>query len=87
MCNFLFFISILVFLIGVGLFSQGKTVFHEIEAGILFIISAVYFSGGCIVYEIADLRKDHKEQRKINDDLRKLRLSEYHDKTESEVEK
>jgi len=62
MAGFLIAVSVIVGIFGGMLFSQSKTVFQEIEAGILFIISAVYFSGGCIVNEIADLRKDHKKR-------------------------
>lgn len=85
MSVFLIIVSLLVCFLGLGIFSQSKTVFHEIEAGILLIISAILFSGGFIVNEISSLRKDLKEQWRIHEDLTELRLRKNPDKrTEGE---
>jgi cytochrome c oxidase assembly factor CtaG len=46
---FLFVLAILAFLSGFGILSSAKSAIHEIEAFVLYIVSAVFFSGAAIV--------------------------------------
>lgn len=46
---FLFVLSVLAFLAGFGILQSSKSAIHEIEAFVLYIVSAVLFSGAAIV--------------------------------------
>lgn len=48
----LMILAILSFLAGFGIFSSANSAIHEIEAFVLFIVSAVLFSGSAIVSAI-----------------------------------
>ena len=54
----LFLLAILAFLAGAGIFASAKSAIHEIEAFILFLITAVFISGAGIVEAVNQLRKD-----------------------------
>jgi len=45
----LFVLSVLAFLAGFGILQGSKSAIHEIEAFVLYIVSAVLFSGAAIV--------------------------------------
>ncbi len=45
----LFVLAILAFLSGFGILASAKSAIHEIEAFVLYIVSAVFFSGSAIV--------------------------------------
>lgn len=53
----LFTFSILAFLAGALIFIAAKSAIHEIEAGVLFLISAVLFTGALIAGAIDKLLK------------------------------
>jgi hypothetical protein len=61
MRGFLFLLCIVVFLAGAGILMQAKGAIHEIEAFILFLISAVFFVGAGIVEAINSLKKSIDE--------------------------
>lgn len=48
----LLILSILVFVMGFGILSDAKSAVHEIEAFVLFAVSAILFSGYAIVSAI-----------------------------------
>jgi len=48
-------LSVLVFVIGLAVIASSTTVLHEISAGILFIISSIFFTGAFIIAEIRKL--------------------------------
>jgi hypothetical protein len=50
--------SILSFFAGSAILRVATSAIHEIEAYILYLISAVCFSGACIVKAIDGLKKD-----------------------------
>jgi len=54
----LFLLSILAFLVGIGILVSAKSAIHEIEAFILFLISAVFISGAGVVEAVNLLRKE-----------------------------
>ena len=60
MAAFLTIISVLVFFVGISILAAGTSVLHEMLAGMLFIISAIFFSSGGIVNEIRLLRNSQK---------------------------
>jgi hypothetical protein len=64
---FLFTLAILSFLGGFEIYYLAKNAIQEIEAFILFLISAVFISGGSIVGAINHL-KDDKQKQVINVD-------------------
>ena len=85
MAAFLTIISILTFMAGLLVFSQSKSVLHEMLAGILVIISAIYFTGAFIVIAIDSVKSKHTELlTQIKDELRKQRLKEYPENREVE---
>lgn len=49
----LLILSILAFIMGFGIFSQAQSAVHEIEAFVLFAVSAILFSGYAIVSAIS----------------------------------
>ncbi len=53
----LFLLTILSFIFGAVIFTGAKSAIHEIEAFVLFLISAVFFSGAGIVEAVNQLRK------------------------------
>jgi len=67
---FLGIVSVLIFLVAVAIFAEAKSVLHEMMAGILLIISAIFFCGSAIVDAIVELRKDLL--KKILQELQKL---------------
>jgi len=54
----LFILAILAFLAGGSVLAAAQSAIHEIEAFILFLIAAVFFSGAGIVEAVVLLRKD-----------------------------
>ena len=54
----LFVLSILAFLAGLAILVAAKSAIHEIQAFILFLISAVFFSGAGVVEAVNQLKKD-----------------------------
>lgn len=48
----LLILSIIAFVMGFGIFSQARSAVHEIEAFVLFAVSAILFSGYAIVSAI-----------------------------------
>ncbi len=54
----LFVFAILAFLAGVGIIVDAKSAIQEIEAFILFLISAVFVSGAGVVEAVNLLRKE-----------------------------
>lgn len=58
MWAFLIIFSFLAFAVGGLVLVSSTTVFQEMLAGMLMVISAILFSGGGIIYEIRQLRKD-----------------------------
>ncbi len=65
--------SILAFLIGLAAFAASTSVLHEMLAGILFVISAIFFTGAFIIAEIYSSKTKHIELlTQIKDELRKL---------------
>lgn len=54
----LFILAILAFLAGGAILGGAKSAIHEIEAFILFLISAVFISGAGIVEAVNRLRKE-----------------------------
>jgi hypothetical protein len=54
---FLFLLAVLALLSGFGILSSAKSAIHEIEAFVLYIVSAVFFSGAAIVGAINRLAK------------------------------
>lgn len=54
----LFILAILAFLVGVSILNAAKSAIHEIEAFILFLMSAVFISGAGVVEAVNLLRKD-----------------------------
>ncbi len=56
----LFLSSVLAFLAGLGILVASKSAIHEIEGFVLFIVSAVLFSGAVIVEAIERLGKKFK---------------------------
>ncbi len=70
---FIVVISILAFMAGLLVFSQSKSVLHEMLAGLLFIISAIYFAGAFIIIAIDSVKSKHVELlSQIRDELKKL---------------
>ena len=59
----LFILAILVFLAGGAIFVGSKSAIHEIEGILLFVISAVFLSGACIIDAILLLHKETKALR------------------------
>lgn len=85
MAAFLIVSSILAFMVGLLVFSQSKSVLHEMSAGILFVISAIYFTGAFIVIAIDSVKSKYTELlNQIRGELRKLRLRKYPEKREVE---
>ena len=62
----LFVFSVLAFLAGAAILSAAKSAIHEIEAFILFLVSAVFLSGACIVDAILLLRNEKKVVKNID---------------------
>jgi hypothetical protein len=68
MGNLLYILAIVAFLAGGVIWGEAKSAIHEIEAFILFLISAVFISGAGIVEAVARLRQElfkrnkHKHQ-------------------------
>lgn len=54
----LFLLAVLAFLAGTGILTVAKGAIHEIEAFILFLISAVFISGAGVVEAVNVLRKE-----------------------------
>jgi len=48
----LLILSIIAFVMGFGIFSQAQSAVHEIEAFVLFAVSAILFSGYAVVSAI-----------------------------------
>ncbi len=70
----------LSFLAGLGTFAASTSVLHEMLAGILFVVSAIFFSSAFIVASIDALKnKQIKLLTQIKDELRKERLGKYPD--------
>jgi len=55
---FLFCLAILALLAGVSILLYAKSAIHEIEAFVLFLISAVFLSGAAVVESVNLLRMD-----------------------------
>ena len=69
----LFVFSGMAFIAGSFTYLTRETVLHEMLAGILFIISAIFLAGGGTVNEIRLLRKHlKKSEDEIRDELKKL---------------
>lgn len=65
--------SILTFLVGLALFSASTTVFQEMLAGILFVISSIFFTGGFIIATINFAKTKHAELlTQIKEELKKI---------------
>jgi hypothetical protein len=60
----LFLLAILAFLAGAGILAGAKSAIHEIEAFILFLISAVFISGAGVVEAVNLLRKEVATDKK-----------------------
>ncbi len=56
----LFVTAVLTLLFGLGVFASAKSAIHEIEAFVLFLISAVCMSGAGIVEAVNRLREEFK---------------------------
>lgn len=85
MAALLVLFSILMFLAGLGTFSVSTSVLHEMLAGILLIISSIFLTGAFIVIAIDSVKSKHTELlTQIKDELRKLRLLKYPEKSEDE---
>lgn len=70
---FIVVISILAFMAGLLVFSQSKSVLHEMLAGLLFVISAIYFAGAFIIIAIDSVKSKYAELlSQIRDELKKL---------------
>ena len=54
----LFVLAILAFLAGAAIFAGAKSAIHEIEAFLLFLISAIFISGASVVEAVHRLRKE-----------------------------
>jgi 4-hydroxybenzoate polyprenyltransferase len=54
----LFLLAILALLAGAGILTGAQSAIHEIEAFILFLISAVFMSGAGVVEAVNLLRKE-----------------------------
>jgi 4-hydroxybenzoate polyprenyltransferase len=54
----LFILATLAFLVGASIFTAAESAVHEIEAFILFLISAVFISGAGVVEAVNLLRKE-----------------------------
>lgn len=54
----LFVLAIVAFLAGGGVLAEAKSAIHEIEAFILFLISAVFISGAGVVEAVNQLKKE-----------------------------
>ena len=52
---FLYVLAALAFLAGFAIFASSKSAIHEIEAFVLFIVSAVFLSGAAIVGAISNI--------------------------------
>ena len=55
MKTILLVLAVLAFLSGLGILGSAKSAIHEIEAFVLYIVSAVLFSGSAIVGAITHL--------------------------------
>lgn len=62
---FLLVAGILTLVGGFSIFSVAKTAIHEIEAFLLFIISAVSLSGATVAEAVDRLRKDSLAARSV----------------------
>ena len=72
--------AFIAFLIGLGIFSMSTSVLHEMLAGILLVISSIFFTGAHIIAAIGSSKTKHIELlTQIKDELRKLRLGKYPD--------
>jgi uncharacterized membrane protein len=60
----IFILSVLSFLIGIGVFAMSKSAIHEILGCVYFLISAVLLSGAVVTEAIQLLRKDLQKQSK-----------------------
>ena len=61
----LFFLAILAFLIGSVILAYAKNPIHEIQAFMLFLISAVFLSGAAIVEAVNRLRAEISTGKKV----------------------
>lgn len=77
--------SMIAFLAGIVVFALSKSVLHEMLAGILIVISAIYFTGALIIAEIGSSKTKQIELlNQICDELRNLRLKKYPEKRPDE---
>jgi len=60
----LFLLAILTFMAGASILAVAKSAIHEIEAFILFLISAVFISGASVVEAVNLLRKEVATDKK-----------------------
>ena len=82
---FLVIYSFVAFLIGMAVIATSTNILQEITAGILFIISAIFFTGAHIIGEIRASKTKYIELlTQIKDELRKLRLHKYPEEREVE---
>jgi hypothetical protein len=58
----LFILAVITFIFGIFFFGAAKSAIHEIEGMIVFLISAVFFTGSCICSYAAEIRKEIKLQ-------------------------
>ncbi|MEK6800085.1 MAG: hypothetical protein AABZ12_14065 [Planctomycetota bacterium] len=50
--------ALVTFMVGAGILALANSAIHEIEALVLFLITAVFFSGAGVVDSVVHLRKD-----------------------------
>ncbi|MEA2031445.1 MAG: hypothetical protein U9N55_07625 [candidate division Zixibacteria bacterium] len=60
----LFILAIVAFFAGGAILADAKSAIHEIEAFIIFLISAVFISGAGIVEAVHQLRKELIKENK-----------------------
>lgn len=63
MRNFLSGVSLITFLLGVSILINAKSSIHEIEAGVLFIISIIALGNAAFVDALIKIRHDLKQQQ------------------------
>ena len=72
---FLFILCVLSFVVGGLIFVAAKSAIHEIEASLLFLISAVFLVGAAIVEAIDRLLKiEHEAMNAQRENAKELQL-------------
>ena len=62
----LFILFSLTFLMGLGIWESAKSAIHEIEAFVMFVVSAVFLSGSAIVGAVNSINETLKKSLSLN---------------------